>query len=52
MPVVPLVAFVNSRSGGQQGVRVYEKLKKYLPADHIFDLQHGGPSQGYIYSLL
>lgn len=42
----PLIAFVNSKSGGQQGTTVREKLKKYIPAEHIFDLAQGGPAPG------
>jgi diacylglycerol kinase family enzyme len=41
-----VIAFVNPKSGGQKGEKVFEKLKKYLHEDNVFDLSQGGPSFG------
>jgi diacylglycerol kinase (ATP) len=43
-----LIAFINSRSGGGQGKQVLQKLMKYIPSDHIFDLAEGGPRPGLL----
>jgi hypothetical protein len=42
-----VIAFVNTKSGGQKGLVVLEKLKNYLAKENIFDLAHGGPKRGY-----
>ena len=47
-----MIAFVNPKSGGQKGQRVYNELKKYLPRGNIFDLMNGGPSLGQIFNIV
>eukprot|EP00435_Cladocopium_sp_Y103_P066699 s393_g29.t1 len=39
----PVVVFVNTRSGGQQGVKVLNELQAYLHCAQLVDLQRGGP---------
>jgi hypothetical protein len=41
-----VIVFVNPKSGGQKGRIVYEKLKRHLEEDNIFDLSQGAPSIG------
>ena len=41
-----VIVFVNPKSGGQKGIRIYENFKNYLKKDHIFDLTKGGPKAG------
>eukprot|EP00009_Paramoeba_aestuarina_P007324 CAMPEP_0201517084 /NCGR_PEP_ID=MMETSP0161_2-20130828/8291_1 /ASSEMBLY_ACC=CAM_ASM_000251 /TAXON_ID=180227 /ORGANISM="Neoparamoeba aestuarina, Strain SoJaBio B1-5/56/2" /LENGTH=463 /DNA_ID=CAMNT_0047914495 /DNA_START=357 /DNA_END=1748 /DNA_ORIENTATION=+ len=43
---IPLIAFVNSRSGGGQGKAVFQKLRKLLSRDQVYDLSQGGPKPG------
>jgi hypothetical protein len=40
-----LVAFINTKSGGQQGQKLLKKLKKYLPERNVYDLSEG-PEKG------
>jgi diacylglycerol kinase (ATP) len=42
----PLVCFVNSRSGGGQGLAVQRKLQRLLAPAQVFDLSEGGPERG------
>jgi Diacylglycerol kinase catalytic domain len=42
----PIICFVNSRSGGRQGVAILEELKKILPPDQVFDILTNGPEPG------
>eukprot|EP01126_Amoeba_proteus_P042731 TRINITY_DN4655_c0_g3_i7.p1 TRINITY_DN4655_c0_g3~~TRINITY_DN4655_c0_g3_i7.p1 ORF type:complete len:120 (-),score=20.67 TRINITY_DN4655_c0_g3_i7:456-815(-) len=42
----PVIAFINSKSGGQQGTRVKRRLMRLLPHNQIFDLSEGGPEPG------
>eukprot|EP01111_Echinosteliopsis_oligospora_P011769 TRINITY_DN394_c0_g1_i2.p1 TRINITY_DN394_c0_g1~~TRINITY_DN394_c0_g1_i2.p1 ORF type:complete len:471 (-),score=113.28 TRINITY_DN394_c0_g1_i2:31-1443(-) len=42
----PVVAFVNTKSGGQQGKLVLEKLLRILPRNQVYDLIPNGPSAG------
>eukprot|EP00007_Cunea_sp_BSH-02190019_P000520 CAMPEP_0174238350 /NCGR_PEP_ID=MMETSP0417-20130205/11078_1 /TAXON_ID=242541 /ORGANISM="Mayorella sp, Strain BSH-02190019" /LENGTH=785 /DNA_ID=CAMNT_0015317179 /DNA_START=263 /DNA_END=2617 /DNA_ORIENTATION=+ len=42
----PLVAFINGRSGGNQGVKLFSKLVGFLGEDQVFDLADGGPRPG------
>jgi diacylglycerol kinase family enzyme len=44
--VTPLIVFVNSRSGGQQGIFLKRKLTRYLGPNQVFDLADGGPGPG------
>lgn len=39
----PVVVFVNTRSGGQQGMKVLNELQAYLHCAQLVDLQRGGP---------
>eukprot|EP01124_Arcella_intermedia_P032048 TRINITY_DN73_c1_g6_i1.p1 TRINITY_DN73_c1_g6~~TRINITY_DN73_c1_g6_i1.p1 ORF type:complete len:691 (-),score=217.22 TRINITY_DN73_c1_g6_i1:79-2151(-) len=41
-----VIAFINGKSGGQQGPKVKAKLVKLLSADRVFDLSDGGPQKG------
>ncbi len=49
---LPLVVFVNGKAGGQQGLNVLEKFRECLPAENVFDLSQGGPTQGYYLLLI
>lgn len=44
-PIV--IAFINGKSGGQQGENVKKQLKQYLPPEQVYDLSEGGPAPGY-----
>lgn len=39
----PLVVFINRRSGGQMGKKLFERFSKYLKPEQIHDLAEGGP---------
>eukprot|EP00009_Paramoeba_aestuarina_P010714 CAMPEP_0201540926 /NCGR_PEP_ID=MMETSP0161_2-20130828/71202_1 /ASSEMBLY_ACC=CAM_ASM_000251 /TAXON_ID=180227 /ORGANISM="Neoparamoeba aestuarina, Strain SoJaBio B1-5/56/2" /LENGTH=805 /DNA_ID=CAMNT_0047948427 /DNA_START=32 /DNA_END=2447 /DNA_ORIENTATION=- len=43
-----LIAFINSRSGGGQGTKVYHKLRKLLSPTRVYDLSQGGPKPGLL----
>ncbi|NXR65012.1 DGKD kinase, partial [Rhadina sibilatrix] len=42
----PLLAFVNSKSGDNQGVKFLRKFKQFLNPAQVFDLMNGGPQLG------
>lgn len=42
----PLIAFINPKSGGQQGAAIFRKLKRLLSIAQVFDLTDGGPLPG------
>ncbi|CAB4017296.1 diacylglycerol kinase delta-like, partial [Paramuricea clavata] len=42
----PLLVFVNTRSGDNQGVKFLRKFKQLLNPAQVFDLSFGGPAQG------
>ncbi|XP_071481147.1 diacylglycerol kinase theta-like isoform X1 [Diadema antillarum] len=48
---IPLLVFVNVKSGGCQGVEVLDCFKKMLNPLQVFDLDQGGPLPGlHVYS--
>jgi hypothetical protein len=44
----PLLVFVNSRSGGQQGKALICKLRTLLSLPQVVDLDGGGPNPAYV----
>lgn len=44
----PVIVFINSKSGGQQGARVKKKFLSILPGNQVFDLSEGGPEPGFV----
>ncbi len=40
------IVFVNPKSGGHKGEKLYEKLKYYFKNDQLFNLSDGGPKMG------
>ncbi|XP_009330283.1 PREDICTED: LOW QUALITY PROTEIN: diacylglycerol kinase kappa [Pygoscelis adeliae] len=42
----PRLAFVNSKSGDNQGVKFLRKFKQFLNPAQVFDLMNGGPHLG------
>ena len=42
----PLVVFVNSKSGDNQGVKFLRRFKQLLNPFQVFDLIQGGPTLG------
>lgn len=44
--MLPLIALVNSKSGGQDGPRLIRKLQEHVPKENVFDLSEGGPAVG------
>jgi diacylglycerol kinase (ATP) len=43
---VPIIAFINGKSGGNQGIKLLSKLQEILGNDRVYDLGEGGPSKG------
>lgn len=43
----PLIVFINAKSGGQQGTKLFYKFVQLLGKDQVFDLVDGGPTKGY-----
>lgn len=41
---LPLIALVNSKSGGQDGPKLIQKLQEHIPKENVFDLTEGGPA--------
>lgn len=46
---VPVVVFVNRKSGGQRGGKILEEFRALLPAEQVYCLQDGGPAKGLKY---
>ena len=44
--VCPLLVFVNSKSGGCQGIQLISSFRRLLNPHQVFDLTNGGPLCG------
>jgi diacylglycerol kinase (ATP) len=50
---IPLLVFVNVKSGGQQGIELVNSFRNLLNPHQVFDLQNGGPLPGlYVFRNL
>jgi hypothetical protein len=50
--VTPILVFVNSKSGGGQGIELYSKLSRILNPNQVFDLTATGPMAGFVQTKL
>jgi diacylglycerol kinase (ATP) len=46
--ICPLLVFVNTKSGGQQGTDLITSFRHLLNPHQVFNLQNGGPLPGYL----
>lgn len=46
MDVIPVIVFINPKSGGNQGVKLLGKFQQLLNPRQVFDLTQGGPKMG------
>ncbi|KAL7670620.1 hypothetical protein ACOME3_005554 [Neoechinorhynchus agilis] len=44
--ITPLLIFVNTKSGGQQGTLLISRFRQLVNPHQVFDLEHGGPLPG------
>ncbi|XP_037935809.1 eye-specific diacylglycerol kinase-like isoform X1 [Teleopsis dalmanni] len=44
--VIPVIVFINPKSGGNQGVKLLGKFQQLLNPRQVFDLTQGGPKMG------
>jgi diacylglycerol kinase (ATP) len=44
--ICPLLVFVNTKSGGQQGTDLITSFRHLLNPHQVFNLQNGGPLPG------
>lgn len=44
--VIPVIVFINPKSGGNQGVKLLGKFQHLLNPRQVFDLTQGGPKMG------
>eukprot|EP00041_Stephanoeca_diplocostata_P038917 m.1566960 g.1566960 ORF g.1566960 m.1566960 type:complete len:674 (+) comp25295_c0_seq15:161-2182(+) len=45
---MPLLIFVNPKSGGKQGEKILEKLRKIVPPEQVFDMMEKDASTGKV----
>ena len=44
--VIPVIVYINPKSGGNQGVKLLGKFQHLLNPRQVFDLTQGGPKMG------
>lgn len=44
--VIPVIVYINPKSGGNQGVKLLGKFQQLLNPRQVFDLTQGGPKMG------